>query len=218
MIDAAVRAALLQALASEHAPTTVRDPREAARVHLADSLVALEVPEVRAARVLADLGSGAGFPGLALAAALPEAQVVCVESVRRKAEFIAKAASAAGLRNVEVVAARAEEWRDGLGRCDVVCARALAALPVLVEYAAPLLREGGLGVFWKGRVEVEEREDGSAAAGVVGLCEERVLPVRPFPGSRDRTLHLYRKVRATPDRFPRRAGMATKRPLSAKSA
>ena len=130
------------------APTSMRDPTQALNDHLADSLVALELAEVRAASRIADLGAGAGLPGLPLAIALPSAEVDLVESNRRKCEFIARAAGACGLSNVEVVNRRAEEWPEGIGRFDLVTARALAPLPVVAEYAAPLLRIGGR--WWPG--------------------------------------------------------------------
>jgi len=166
---------------------------------------------VREAGSLADLGSGAGLPGLALALALPPARVTCVESVRRKAAFIEAAAEAMGLDNVEVRPVRVEEW--AAARLDAVCARALAPLAVLVEYAAPLLRVGGSLVAWKGAVGEEERAAGTAAAQEVGLAEREAVQVFPFPAARHRWLHVYEKVRETPERFPRRPGMAVKRPL-----
>lgn len=208
---------LLERLADEHAPTTVRDPARGVDVHLADSLVALDLPELRGAGTIADLGAGAGIPGLVLAAALPAARVTLVESVGRKGDFIADTAERMGLANVEVARARAEDWVEGTGRCDVVTARALAALPVLVEYAAPLLREGGVLVAWKGAVADGERADGAAAAAATGLEHRETRAVTPFTGSEHRTLDVYRKVMETPSRFPRRAGMAVKRPLSADS-
>jgi 16S rRNA (guanine527-N7)-methyltransferase len=210
--------ALLELLAVDpHAPTTVRDPAQAVHTHLADSLVALELPDVRVATASADLGAGAGFPGLPLAVALSSAQVALVESVARKCAFIRTAADAAGLRNVEIVADRAESWSAGLGTRDLVTARALAPLAVLAEYAAPLLREGGLLVAWKGRRDAQEERDGAAAAQELGLVVEEVRPVRPYAGADHRHLHVLRKIAPTPDRFPRRPGMARKRPLGAKN-
>ena len=101
--------ALLGGLADPAAPTTVHAREEAIDVHLADSLVALELPAVRRAATIADLGAGAGFPGLALAAARPDAAVTLIESNRRKASFIARLAATAQLDNVQVTAKRAEE-------------------------------------------------------------------------------------------------------------
>jgi len=197
------------------APTTVRDRAEALDVHIADSLSGLELSAVREARRIADLGAGAGFPGLALAAALPHARVALVESVGRKCAWLERAVDAMGLTNVEVVHARAEEWAAGLGANDLVTARALAALNVLVEYAAPLLVEGGALVAWKGRRDPVEEADGAVAARRLGMEPGDVTRVQPFPAARERHLHLYLKVGSTPNGYPRRPGMASKRPLRA---
>jgi 16S rRNA (guanine527-N7)-methyltransferase len=209
-------AALLDLVATEPAAiTAVRDPAEGVDVHVADSLVALDVPRVRAARRIADLGSGGGFPGLTLAIALPETRVAAVESVGRKCRFLARAASDLGLANVEVVNARAEAWEEGLGAHDLVVARALAPLPVLMEYAAPLLAPDGALVAWKGRLEPDEDADGRAAAAVLGMSAPEALPVQPFPEAHDRYLYLSSKVSPTPSRYPRRPGIARKRPIRA---
>lgn len=205
---------VLTELESETASvTTVRDPRTAADVHVADSLVALQLPEIQQAQQIADLGAGGGFPGLALAVALPDAQVSLVESVGRKCEFMNRAAGLAQIGNAQAVHARAEEWDTGIGINDVVVARALAPLPAIAEYAAPLLREGGLMVAYKARRDPSEEAAGYRAAGELGLSPGSVLEVDPYPGAGERHLHLFRKTAPTPNRFPRRAGMARKRPL-----
>jgi 16S rRNA (guanine527-N7)-methyltransferase len=195
------------------ASTTVRDVEAARDRHVADSLVALELDVVRQARRIADIGSGAGWPGLALAAALPDAHVCLVESAIRHCRYLERAVAAGELTNVEVVHARVEEWTGGFGAHDLVTARALAALPVLCEYAAPLLADGGALVAWKGEVPAEEATAGAAAAEIVGLAAVEVRDVHPYPGAGRRTLHVFRKVAPPPDRFPRRPGMAVKRPL-----
>jgi 16S rRNA (guanine527-N7)-methyltransferase len=199
----------------ETAPTTVRDRTEALDVHVADSLSGLELPAVRDARRIADLGAGAGFPGLVLAAALPDARVALVESVGRRCAWLDRAVETMGLTNVEVVHARAEEWTDGLGANDLVTARALASLSVLVEYAAPLLVVGGALVAWKGRRDPLEEADGAAAASQLAMEPRDVTRVQPFASARDRHLYLYLKVGPTPNGYPRRPGMASKRPLRA---
>ena len=101
----------------------------------------------------------------------------------------------------------------GAGAYDAVTARAVAALPVLVEYAAPLLRADGVLVAWKGARARDEEEAGARAAASVGLEPVEVRHVVPFEGARDRHLHVFCKVSPTPERFPRRPGMAEKRPL-----
>ncbi len=110
------------------APTAVRDPGKVIDDHLADSLVALELEPVRTARAVADLGSGAGVPGLPLAIALPDARVALVESAARKCAFLERAVTACAITNARVVHARAEAWPEGLDAFDLVTARALAAL------------------------------------------------------------------------------------------
>jgi 16S rRNA (guanine527-N7)-methyltransferase len=195
------------------ASTTVKHVPEAVGVHVADALVALELPFVASAIRIADLGSGAGWPGLALAAALPDAHVSLVESQIRHCRYLEKAVEVGELTNASVVNARAEAWPEGLGVHDLVTARAVAALPVILEYAAPLLADGGHFVAWKGAVSQEERAAGLAAAEILGLDPLPVVGVTPFPGARDHTLHPFRKVAPTPERFPRRPGMASKRPL-----
>jgi 16S rRNA (guanine527-N7)-methyltransferase len=209
-------ASLLASLeGDEYAPSAVRESDLAAYVHLADSLAALEVEDVRSARDVADLGAGAGFPGLALAVALPEAIVALVESQRRKCEFVSRTVAAAGISNARIVCARAEDWPEGVGSSDVVTARALARQPVVLEYAAPLLRLGGVLVDWRGRRDAEEELAADRAAGELGMRREDVRRVVPFSNARDRHLHIFRKVAETPDRYPRRAGVARKRPLGA---
>ena len=207
---------LLATLAAEpDPPTTVRDPLAAIDQHVADSLAGLEVPELPSAGRIADVGSGAGFPGLPLAIALPDARVDLIEATARKCAVVDRLIEATGLRNARTVPRRAEQWGADEGReaYEAVTARAVAALPVLVEYAAPLLVEGGVLVAWKGARDAGEEAAGRAAAAELGLREATVLPVKPFKGAHSRHLHVYRKVRATPAGFPRRTGMAAKRPL-----
>lgn len=216
-LDASLRLQRLVELLTEApgAPTALREPRRAVDDHVADSLVALELEEVQAARDIVDIGSGAGVPALPLAIALPPTHVTALESNRRKAAFIASAIGELGLSNVAAVTARAEGWREGLTRFDVVTARALAPLDVVAEYAAPLLRREGVLVAWRGRRDPEAEAAAAAAASLLGLEVGPVVAVQPYAAAEHRHLHVLRKVQETPPRFPRREGMARKRPLGA---
>ncbi len=206
---------ILSALAlDEFAPTTVRRPEEAVDIHLADSLVALDVDRLRSARRIADIGTGAGFPGLALAVALSRSEVWLLESQSKKCQFLRRMIAAAGVDNARVVERRAEEWPEGLGAHDAVLARALAPPAVVLEYAAPLLAHDGILVDWRGRRDAAEEEAALAAAAQLGLKLVEIRSVQPFESARDHHLHVYLKVGETPDRFPRRAGTARKRPLA----
>ena len=215
--DALARLRIFGAMLAEDplAPTTVRQPERIRDDHFADSLVALELARVRTAPAVADLGSGAGIPGLPLAIALPNTEVWLVESNGRKCEFIERAAAAMQLENAHVVNARAEAWPDRRSPVHLVTARALAALDVVAEYAAPLLTIGGALVAWRGKREPQAEAEGAAAARILGLSVDEPLRVWPYDGAEHRYLHVMSKVMETPARFPRRAGMARKRPLGA---
>jgi 16S rRNA (guanine527-N7)-methyltransferase len=211
--DSAV--SLLDALAAEpDPPTTVRDPADAADVHVADSLAGLEVAQLRSATTIADVGAGAGFPGLVLAAALPDASVDLIEAARRKCEVIDRLAAAAGI-SARSLPMRAEDWarEEGGGAYEAVTARAVAPLAVLLEYAAPLLELGGTFVAWKGARDPAEESAAVSAGAELGLESRDVMPVTPYDGSRNRHLYVYSKVRSTPSKYPRRPGAAARKPL-----
>jgi 16S rRNA (guanine527-N7)-methyltransferase len=206
---------VLELLEEERASvSSVTDPARAWKVHVADSLTGLVVPELREGKRIVDIGSGAGFPGLAIAAALPRAQVDLIESVGRKCAFMERAAREAGISNVRVVNTRSEEWAAGEAResYDVVTARAVGRLSTLAELASPLLHEGGLLVAWKGKRDPEEEAQLERAANQLAMHLEQTLHVGPYAGSEHRHLHVVRKLGATPDGLPRRPGMAKKRP------
>ncbi|MFN8160398.1 MAG: 16S rRNA (guanine(527)-N(7))-methyltransferase RsmG [Solirubrobacterales bacterium] len=206
---------LLALLAAEPASiSSVTDPERAWSVHVADSLAGLEVPELRNASRIADIGSGGGFPGLVLALALPAAAVDLIESVRRKCDFLRRAVETAGAANARVACDRAERLAAGAGRerYGAVTARAVGRLATLAELASPLLAEGGVLVAWKGRCDPGEEAELRRASAELAMEPEGVLEVRPYPASRHRHLHVVRKAGPTPPGLPRRPGMAAKRP------
>jgi len=184
--------------------------------HLLDSLVALAHPRLAEATALVDLGSGAGFPGLALAAARPGLSVTLVESERRKADWLQRAS--AGFPNVRVVAERSEHLAAAEREAFALAvARALGPAPVALELAAPLVSVGGAVLLWRGgTAEPQAEADAARAAQLLGLEPEPPVAVQPFPGAR-RRLQSFAKVRPTPERYPRRAGRASSRPLGASS-
>lgn len=200
------------------APTSVRDPESSWKVHVADSLSGLVVPELASAQSICDIGPGAGFPGLVLAAALPSARVDLVEATGRKCEFITRAAEAGGLGNARAVNARAEDWAcaNGSEAYDVVTARAVGRLSTLAELASPLLRDGGVLVAWKGRRDPEEESELERASGLLAMTPREIIPVGPYSGSENRHLHVAAKTGPTPHDLPRRSGMAKKRPRGAR--
>lgn len=216
-LDAGARAKLetvLALLAEERASVSSIVDERAWRVHVLDSLTGLEVAKLRAAKRIADIGAGAGFPGLVLAVALPAARVDLVESVGRKCEFMRRAIDAAQIPNANVLNLRSEDLAAGEGReaYDVVTARAVGRLSTLAELASPLLEPNGVLVAWKGRRDPEEEEQLGGASAALAMTGEQVLDVGEHAGSAHRHLHVIRKSGPTPTNLPRKPGIAKKRP------
>lgn len=205
---------VLALLAEERASVSSVVDQRAWKVHVEDSLTGLEVPELREASRIADVGAGAGFPGLVLAVALPESQVDLIESVGRKTTFITSAAEAAGIPNALAVNARAEDVaRVSQEVYDVVTSRAVGRLSTLAELASPLLRENGVLIAWKGKRDAEEEHQLQSASETLAMTPERILDVGHRAGSEHRHLHVIRKTGATPSNLPRKSGLAKKRPF-----
>jgi len=216
-LDAAAREKLetvLALLAEELASVSSVVDKRAWQVHVVDSLTGLEVPDLRAARRIADVGAGAGFPGLVLAVALPEAQVDLVESVGRKCEFMRRAIEVAEIGNAAVLNTRSEDLAAAEGReaYDAVTARAVGRLSTLAELASPLLKPNGVLLAWKGKRDPDEEIQLDNAAFSLAMSAEQILDVGDRAGSEHRHLHLIRKTGPTPENLPRRPGMAKKRP------
>jgi 16S rRNA (guanine527-N7)-methyltransferase len=196
--------------------TTLTEPAEVAIKHFLDSLTCLLARDIAPGERVADVGSGAGFPGLVLAVARPAASFTLIESSQKRARFLEQTAEALGLANVSVVPARAEtagrqaEHRE---RHQLAVSRAVAALPVLLEYCLPLVRVGGQVLAYKGpEAEQELKDSGEALARLGGrVAETRRLRLPRDMG--ERVLVLVEKVAPTPCGYPRRPGVPARRPL-----
>jgi 16S rRNA (guanine527-N7)-methyltransferase len=177
--------------------TSIRDRAEARRALLEDSLRAAELVAGYEGDVV-DVGSGGGAPGIPLAAALPDREVVLLEAQRRKCEFLERMALA--FPNVRVVWGRAEEQE--VDRFGVALAKALAPPPVAAEWCLPLVRPGGAAILWVG--------PSADVAGVARVAER----LAGGPPEDHEGLLVLPKLGPTPPRFPRRPGVARKRPLA----
>jgi 16S rRNA (guanine527-N7)-methyltransferase len=216
-LDAAARdqlATVLRLLAAERASVSSVVDERAWRVHVEDSLAGLDVAELREAGRIADVGAGAGFPGLVLAVALPAAQIDLIESVGRKCEFMRAAAEAAEIANATVLNSRSEDLAKAGGRerYDAVTARAVGRLSTLAELASPLLKPNAVLIAWKGRRDEDEETQLDRASESLAMTPEQILDVGHKAGSEHRHLHVIRKTGPTPGNLPRNPGIAKKRP------
>ena len=194
--------------------TAITAPADIAHKHFLDSWTAFAARPWTGTEQVVDIGSGAGFPGLALVIARPGLRLTMVESVGKKARFLEEVSRLLGIA-AEVRNERAEvlgqQRRD---RYDVATARAVGSLGQVIEYLVPLLRIGGEAIAWKGRLEAE-LAGARAACTALGAEIARVVSTADLgvgdllPG---RSLVVVRKVRATPARYPRTPVEARRRP------
>lgn len=195
--------------------TAITAPADIAHKHFLDSWTAFAARTWSGTERVIDVGSGAGFPGLALRIAGPRLRVTLVESVGKKARFLEDVVASLGMSDVEIRNERAEALAPSRReRYDVATARAVGSLGQVVEYLVPFLRVGGDAIVWKGRVD-HELAGGRKAAAATGGEIARVVSTSELglddvlPG---RNLVVIRKVRATPSRYPRAATEARRRP------
>jgi 16S rRNA (guanine527-N7)-methyltransferase len=195
--------------------TRIVEPAQVARLHLLDSLAALPLLDAASPRRAIDIGSGGGVPAIVLGLARPDVSWTLVDSSRKKADALRALVADLGLRTVAVMDERAETLgQDPAHReaYDLATARACASLPVVAEYALPLLRIGGTLLAWKGTLAEAELSAGRSAAEVLGGGEPELHPTG-IGALSDHRFVLAHKVGPTPLRYPRRPGQPAKRPL-----
>jgi 16S rRNA (guanine527-N7)-methyltransferase len=195
-----------------------RDRTQILLEHLLGSLSCLVVENVRWDGSAIDIGTGGGLPGIPLSIVCSKLRVTLLEATEKKVRFLEYTRAVLSLENLEVLHTRAEDagrrpdYREAF---DIATARALATLPVLLEYCAPLVRPGGTILAMKGRLPEQELSQGIAASHELGLQLRDVLKIAydaQLP-QKERRLVVFEKVYTTPSRFPRRVGLAKKRPL-----
>ena len=196
--------------------TALTAPEDVAVKHIIDSLTAYDAALFDGARTLIDVGTGAGLPGIPLAVYAPHLTVTLLDSLNKRVRFLTEVTAAMGLPNVRCIHARAEEaarTAEHRAAYDIVVSRAVARLPVLLEYTLPFVRVGGTLLALKGRAYAEEQKEARRAAGVLGGGRITARPVH-LPGLDDvRAILTVTKERQTPAIYPRGGGAPPRRPL-----
>ncbi|MBE6714252.1 MAG: 16S rRNA (guanine(527)-N(7))-methyltransferase RsmG [Ruminococcaceae bacterium] len=197
--------------------TAITEPEEVLKKHIIDCVFAAKTVKAlsKGKGTLLDVGSGAGFPSLPIAAVLPEVSVTAMDATAKKTVYMNETAALAGIGNFNAVNARAEEAARGkMGEAfDIVSARAVARLNVLLELCVPFLKVGGYFVSMKGAAADEEMKEAAAATKKLGaVFVEKVQYSLPALCD-ERYLLVYKKVEKTPDIYPRNFSQISKKPL-----
>lgn len=207
---------LLQLKSNELNLFSAADREKLESKHFPDAQVVLDYWHVEDGDSVLDIGTGGGIPGLVLAVEKPEVRFVLLDSTKKKLDAVKDVADELGLENVEVAWGRCEALAHEGGfreKFDVVTARALAPLPVLLEYAAGFLKEGGVFYAWKSSDYLDELKDSEIAQETLGMTFEDAYEYE-LPGGEPRSLLKFIKVGRLNAKYPRKVGMPSKSPLS----
>lgn len=207
-------AQLLEKKSGELNLFSAQDRTKLKEKHFPDALEFVNLYESGTDTIL-DLGTGGGIPGLILAIEYPDVKFTLLDSREKKINAIMDVAEEMGLENTKGVAERFEilardpEYR---GKFDVVVARAVAKLPVLLEYAVGFLKEDAKLFAWKGPEFEEDLEASRPAQEILGLEHDHTHNYK-LPTGEERNILVFKKMNETPERYPRRVGIVSKRPL-----
>ena len=197
--------------------TAITEPEEVAVKHMIDSLLAYD--EDMSGKTLADVGTGAGFPGVPLKIYCPELRVTLIDSLGKRLKFLQQVIDTLGLKYIRCEHLRAEDAGKSSKhreKYDLVTARAVARLSVLAEYCLPLVKKGGRFIALKGSKYAEEIQEGTQAVQILGGKIISAEPVK-LPGLDDgRAIIKISNLKTTPAQYPRKAGTPEKQPLGSK--
>jgi 16S rRNA (guanine527-N7)-methyltransferase len=196
--------------------TSITNEEEFVVKHFIDSIVCADLPFVKNAKNIIDIGTGAGFPGLSLAILFPEKKFLLADSVNKKVKIVAEIATAMGLKNVRLIHGRAEDLGNQSQhreKYDLCVSRAVAKLSVLSEYCMPFVKVGGYFIAYKGKGVENELLEAEKAIFTLGGEIDRVVPFEIKDLMLEHQLICIKKDKKTPDKFPRTAGKPSKEPI-----
>jgi len=184
--------------------------------HFADSLTCVLSDKFEDGLKVIDVGTGAGFPGLPLKIFMPSLQVTLLDSLNKRINFLKEVSNETGLDDIEFIHGRAEDFGQDLDfreQYDIVVSRAVAELPVLLEFCTPFLKVGGYFIAQKGKKSELEISEAENALTALNLEVESTIKVNTSDATSDHYLIIIKKIAATDSKYPRRAGKPIKKPL-----
>lgn len=194
--------------------TRIVEPQEVILKHFVDSL---SISKYLDGYNMADIGTGAGFPGIPLKIVRPELKLYLVDSLKKRIEFLREVILRLGLKEVEIIHVRAEEMgrnRRYRAEFDIVTSRAVARLPVLLEYAIPLLKEKGIFIAMKGSQAEDELAEAKSALVKLGAEVVKFVNFSLGVEAEHRSIIIIQKIKVTPNEYPRKPGIPAKYPLT----
>lgn len=192
--------------------TAITEPKEVILKHFIDCATILKYIENNMSIV--DVGTGAGFPGIPLNIINSNANYTLVDSLNKRINFLNEVIEKVKLQNINTVHSRIEDFtKNNKESFDIATSRAVASLNILLEYLLPLVKVGGICICMKGSNAKEEIENASKALEILGGKIEKVEEIILPDSDIERNIVIVRKVKNTPNKYPRKAGMATKEPI-----
>lgn len=195
--------------------TAITEPEDVLYKHFYDCILFFKAAEVQKNARLIDVGTGAGFPGMVLKIVRPDLEVTLLDSLNKRLVFLNEVIGELGLDRIETLHMRAEDaGKSKLLReqFDISCARAVASLPVLLEYCLPLVRKGGRFIAMKGRSAADEARLSLNAAGILGADKPNII-CETLTGNEQRAFIIFKKLSQTPTKYPRKPAEISKQPL-----
>lgn len=196
--------------------TGIEDEKEVYIKHFLDSVSAIKNGYIKDGMSIIDVGTGAGFPGMPLRICLPNTKVTLLDSLNKRINFLQEVSNQIGIEDIEFIHGRAEDFgKDEMYReqFDIATARAVAGLPILMEFCVPFVKVGGYFICLKGPNANLELEESKSAMDVLGLEFIEKIDVELPDSELNHNILVFKKVKNTPDKYPRKAGKPAKAPI-----